>query len=73
MCGNTGVDADDFTDGNHGKDLFLLVNHLCKPLSLFVASVYVLYWKSIHLFSPHMLRTSRRCAVLNPTIALCMT
>ena len=51
MCGNTGIDADDFTDGDHGKDLFLHVNYLCKPLSLFVALVYVLYWKSIHLFT----------------------
>ena len=68
MCGNTGLDADDFTDENHGNDLFLHVNYLCKPLSLFVASVYVLYWKSILLFSPHTQRTSRRCAVLNPTI-----
>ena len=51
MCGNTGIDADDFTDGDHGKDLFLHVNYLCKPLSLFIASVYVLYWKSIHLFT----------------------
>lgn len=54
MRGNTGIHADDFTDGSHGKDLLLHVNYLCKPLSLFVASVYVLYSKSIHLFSPHM-------------------
>ena len=63
MCGNTGIHADDFTDENHGNDLYLHVNYLYKPLSLFVASVYVLYWKS-----PHMQRTSRRRAVLNPTV-----
>ena len=54
MRGNTGIHADDFTDGSHGKDLFLHVFYLCKPLALFVASVYVLYWKYLHLFSPHM-------------------
>ena len=31
MRGNTGIHADDFTDGNHGKDMFLHVNYLCKP------------------------------------------
>ena len=53
MRGNTGLDADDFTDGSHGKNLFLHVNYLYKPLSLFVSSMYVLHWKSIDLFSPH--------------------
>ena len=62
MCGNTGIDADDFTDGDHGKDLFLHVNYLCKPLS-FSTQILVnskIFKLSLDL-SPAHLRTQIAC------------
>ena len=52
MCGNTGIDADDFTDGDHGKDLFLHVNYLCKPYHCLLLQ-YMCYIGSLYIYFLH--------------------